>query len=248
MTKTENQKLEKDVAMLYENEKDPNRIMDELVIRHGTDIELASSIVDKVTSRDSIIFSGSAGYSLEWILTAGGTLTISGNGEMEEYMYNTFKWGCEVQLRLTGYDFGINTVIIKNGVTSVGRSAFLELHRLRWVKLPDSLTSIGDYAFGDCSKLKYITIPAGVTSFGKEIFYRCNRLSIMNLACIPQIISKETFADSSMEDYYPFEQHICTLHVPAASVKAYRSAVGWNKFGNIVAIEAGQYYKDRFLF
>ena len=94
----------------------------------------------------------------------------------------------------------------------------------------NSVTSIGNYAFRDCSSLTSITIPASVTSIGDSAFSSCS--SLTDVYC---------YADNvpSTNSYAFYETPIssATLHVPAASVDAYKAASPWSGFGSIVAIE-----------
>ena len=67
-------------------------------------------------------------------------------------------------------DKNIKSVVIPNGVTSIGGSAFEGCNSLRSVTIPDSVTSIGGSAFSSCSSLTSITIPSSVTGIGKDAF------------------------------------------------------------------------------
>ena len=48
--------------------------------------------------------------------------------------------------------------------------AFYDCDGLETVVLPDGLRSIGDWAFADCGKLSTLVIPASVTQLGEEVF------------------------------------------------------------------------------
>ena len=60
-------------------------------------------------------------------------------------------------------------IILPNGVTSIGDSAFKNCSRLTTITIPSSTTSIGDSAFAYCY-LRSIVIPTGVTSIGNYTF------------------------------------------------------------------------------
>ncbi len=116
--------------------------------------------------------SGFCGESLMWWLE-NGTLTISGTGAMKNYV-----------LVINGadtpwWDFHneIKKVIIHDGVTSIGDSAFAGGESLTEIKIPDSVTSIGERAFYFCGNLTEIKIPDGVTSIGDLAFYFCGNLT-----------------------------------------------------------------------
>ena len=116
--------------------------------------------------------SGTCGYNLTWTLS-NGTLTISGTGAMKDYYsYSRSPW----------YDYrsSIKSVIINDGVTSIGVCAFDGCSSLTSVTIPNSVTRIEDYAFSDCSKLTSITIPNSVTRIGYS-FYGCKSLTSINV-------------------------------------------------------------------
>ncbi|MGN0475795.1 MAG: leucine-rich repeat protein, partial [Ruminococcus sp.] len=98
------------------------------------------------------------------------TLTISGNGKMENY-YDS--WDTPWQ------DFcdKINKVVIENGVTNIGDYAFSYCSNLTSVTIPDSVTSIGYDAFSYCKKLTEVTIPKSVTSIEDSSFTGCSSLT-----------------------------------------------------------------------
>ena len=63
----------------------------------------------------------------------------------------------------------ITSVVVPEGVTSIGYSAFSGCSSLTSIIIPNSVTSIGDRAFEDCGSLESITLPfAGATLDGLE--------------------------------------------------------------------------------
>ncbi|MGN0606413.1 MAG: leucine-rich repeat protein [Oscillospiraceae bacterium] len=116
--------------------------------------------------------SGSCGENCTYTFdSATGTLTISGSGDMYNYDNDSNKapW----------YDYclHIKSVIIENGVTSIGEWSFYNCSNLTEITIPDSVTSIGSNAFEHCSSLTEITIPDSVTSIGGGAFYDCSSLT-----------------------------------------------------------------------
>ena len=108
---------------------------------------------------------------VQWTYTADGTLTIRGSGPMYDFGWmSTRPW--------TVYMPAVHSVVIEEGVTSVGSCAFCEDGgQLATVQLPESLTSIGDGAFDGCRSLTSIAIPDGVTAIGKSAFSDCTSLT-----------------------------------------------------------------------
>lgn len=126
---------------------------------------------------------GKDGNNLTWTLS-GGTLTISGTGDMADYS-NTNPW----------YDnrSSIKSVVIEAGVTSIGKYAFYNCDNLTSMTIPGSVTSIGNYAFNKCSSLASVTIPKGVISIGPRAFQNCTSLTSIALPEGITSISIRTF-------------------------------------------------------
>ena len=121
--------------------------------------------------------SGSCGDKLTWRLS-NVTLTISGTGAMADYSYDSSApW--------YNYRSFIKSVIINDGVTSIGKLAFEDCSSLTSVTIPESVTSIGGEAFRGCSSLTSVTIPNSVTSIGSWAFYGCSSLTspVYNAHC-----------------------------------------------------------------
>jgi len=68
-------------------------------------------------------------------------------------------------------------VVIPEGVTSIGQSAFDENTSLNSINIPSSVTSIGPNAFFGATGLSSILIPEGVTSIGSNAFGGATGLS-----------------------------------------------------------------------
>ena len=116
---------------------------------------------------------------VQWTYTADGTLTIRGSGPMYDFWWVSGSIGSEWYTRpWTVYMPAVHSVVIEEGVTSVGSYAFCEDDgQLATVQLPESLTSIGDGAFDGCRSLTSIAIPDGVTAIGKSAFSDCTSLT-----------------------------------------------------------------------
>ena len=71
----------------------------------------------------------------------------------------------------------ITSVTIPDSVTGIGSRAFFNCSRLRRVTIGNGVTGIGSYAFSYCSSLTSVTIPDSVTSIGDFAFYNCSGLT-----------------------------------------------------------------------
>ncbi len=113
---------------------------------------------------------GANGDNVTWTLDSDGLLTISGEGEMENYQYgDSMPWYANRSK--------ITKVVISDGVTSIVCEAFIDCSSLTSVTIPDSVTSIGYNAFGSCRSLTSITIPSSVTKIEWGAFSECKRLT-----------------------------------------------------------------------
>ncbi len=99
------------------------------------------------TELDYVAYCGICGENLIWTLVDDGILTISGSGEMYNYMRS---W--EKPTWYIHEDF-IISVVIDSGVTSIGEDAFCDCHALTSLSIPISVTNIYDGAFYDCYNL-----------------------------------------------------------------------------------------------
>ncbi|MCD8129569.1 MAG: leucine-rich repeat protein [Oscillospiraceae bacterium] len=108
---------------------------------------------------------GTCGENVTWSLdTDTGVLTISGEGEMDNYAVAGTPW--------YAYRYSITTVVIENGVTNIGGCAFYDCTELTSVTIPDSVImyiyGINGWAFEGCSSLAEILVSAGNTTYSAE--------------------------------------------------------------------------------
>ena len=130
--------------------------------------------------------SGTCGVNVNWKYNSERNLILYGNGEMWDYGIHSSPWD--------KYRSDIFKVIIENGVTSIGDSAFYQCVGIQSITIPDGLKSIGKFAFGYCSNLTSITIPDGVTSIGGSAFANCS--SIKNIEIPDSVTSIGYYAFS----------------------------------------------------
>ncbi len=145
---------------------------------------ISVSLLAGVSFAVEIVGSGTCGTNVSWTLDSDGVLTISGTGAMEDYSSSSVPWA---NIREQ-----IKKVVIKYGVTSVGRSAFYDCD-LTSVTIPESVTSIGNSAFYDCDYLKSVVIPDSVTSIGEGVFTNCGRLTTVTIGESVTSIGRSAF-------------------------------------------------------
>jgi hypothetical protein len=99
------------------------------------------------------------------------------------------------------YNKRIISVIIPEGVTVIGKSAFENSGQLVSVTIPNSITIISDRAFSECRALTTITIPNSVTAIGNLAFYECSRLESLTLPSGIKSIGIGAFASSGLKSF-----------------------------------------------
>ena len=120
---------------------------------------------------------------LTWNIN-NGTLTISGEGEMPDYLLDQ-PW----------YDYkdDIHTLVIESGVTSIGSFAFYYFENLTSVSISNNVLSINSYAFFNCEKLPSIVFPDGLINIAFMAFGGCSALSSLFLPKSVTIIEPMSF-------------------------------------------------------
>ena len=109
--------------------------------------------------------SGSCGDNVTWCLDADTMiLTISGTGEMQNYAF-------ERSTPWYPYQKWISRVEIKDGVTSIGNTAFCGCSELRSVRMANSVQQIGNCAFSGCYTLRDLQLSTGLIRIGSMAFY-----------------------------------------------------------------------------
>ena len=76
------------------------------------------------------------------------------------------------------YSSGIQSVVLQNGVKTIGIRCFENCKNLKNVTIPESVTKIGIGAFYDCVSLESLLIPESVTSIGNSAFSGCSKLTL----------------------------------------------------------------------
>ena len=127
--------------------------------------------------------------NLTWKLYEDGTLNISGKGAMKAYDSDDSP--------ATQKKDSVKTVVIEDGVTSIGDYAFWNCTGLTSISIPNNVTSIGNSAFESCSQLASIEIPSSVTSIGERAFKNCSQLASIEIPKSVTSIGKYAFSGCS---------------------------------------------------
>lgn len=129
------------------------------------------------------------------------TLYIGGSGSISRYT-PTSRYNM-VDPPWYSHHNEIESIVIGDGITSIGSFAFYLCNQVTSVTLPNSLITIEGEAFSSCSKLTSITIPEGVTDILPYAFQGCSSLSSITIPTSVKSIGAGVFwGDSSLRDVY----------------------------------------------
>ena len=141
--------------------------------------------------------SGTCGENLAWYFDGNDTLTISGNGTMDNWSFEySSEGGAVSDAPWFSFQKLIRNVIIKKGVRSIGNNSFFNYSKVTMISLPDTVNDFGSNAFFNTPWLDKkieenplviinnivvdgqtcsgeISIPNTVTKIGDNAFERC---------------------------------------------------------------------------
>ena len=122
----------------------------------------------------TVVASGECGDDLIWTLDEEGTLTVSGTGDMWD-----FEWSDDTDATTAPWAEYINqvkTLVLDEGVTSIGNEAFDGFVNLTDVRLSNTVARLGEYSLQSIGVVS-LYLPAGVTEIEDFAIYLCNNLT-----------------------------------------------------------------------
>ena len=176
--------------------------------------------------------------SVSWTLTQNNednenptyTLAISGTGNMTDY--NPFR--NSEKAPWDSVKENVASVVIGDGVTSIGYFAFYKFTNLTNLSIAGTVTSIGEDAFEKCSSLANITVPANVTSIGYRAFFKCTSLTSISIPDNVTSIGRDALAYCTSlesvtipESVTSIEQGVFTQDTNLTSLSYGGSAAEW---------------------
>ena len=126
---------------------------------------------------------------MTWNLSDDGTLTISGTDMPNYNSPSNVPWFNQRN--------NIRKVVIENGVTNIGSSAFQYCSNITSITIPKSVIEIGDFSFSGCTNLSSITIPSYVTNIGQDAFEKCSSLTSVTIPNSVTSIGQGAFSGCS---------------------------------------------------
>lgn len=123
-------------------------------------LTLVLSCFSSLSITASAVSGGALNSDITWELDADGVLIVSGSGAMPEFSEDEPSPFSSLS--------GVKTVVISEGITSVGSYTFFGCAELKLVNLPSSVTEIGLTAFLGCSLLKAISVDENNEAFSAD--------------------------------------------------------------------------------
>ena len=160
---------------------------------------------------------GTCGENLTWSLDTDGTLTIRGNGPMEDYLCILGADGAKFPEWDSASDTTVKSVVLCDEVESIGDFAFTN-PCIKNISIPDSVQRIGKYSFNYStiseliipdsvmdidlyafreSTARSITLPSKLTHLGDGVFLGCVNLTSVTVPDGITTIPDNTFSGCS---------------------------------------------------
>lgn len=179
---------------------------------------LASSLMTSAQS-------GTCGNNVTWTLE-DGVLTISGTGSISSYLQTSAPW--------YEYCSTISSIVIGEGVTSIGAYAFWDCGNLTSITIPNSVTYIGSGAFSRCTGLTSFVLNKSITELALNIF---DGVHLRNIKCkseqCPRIVDKNRLPAKEGNAFNPQILAHSILYVPEGVWENYAFDGQWYQFANI---------------
>ena len=125
---------------------------------------LLCGLVPTAFAAASVVASGKTNTGVQWTLTNDGTLSFSGNGELEDNSeegdYEYSAWD--------NYGSQIKKLVIGSGITAVRSWAFGGCEYLEEISLPSTLKTIYEDTFGNGENLKSFSVAADSKYFSVD--------------------------------------------------------------------------------
>ncbi len=160
---------------------------------------------------------------------------------VRDFYINSIESWCNYSFSLI-YDYNLylngkllRELTIPSHMSKIKDFMFGNCMSLRTVILNEGVVSLGRDNFSYCENLSSVVLPQSIISLDVGTFCWCKLLR--DFYCyaenVPETIESTIYGIAFRDT--PLEK--ATLHVPASSVEAYKQTVPWSGFGNIVVLK-----------
>ena len=181
---------------------------------------LHNSYYGDFSDKSSEIVGSGTSSNMNWNLNGNGVLTITGTGKMPDYGSSDQPW--------YKYKEDIKRVVVGEGITSVGDSAFYEYYNISKVTMSSTVTSIGSGAFSGCTSLIDVSIPKTVTTIGDYSFQNCTSLE----SVVIEANSKKGFETVIGQSAFNGCKSLTSITIPGNV-----TSIGYYAFSNCKSLE-----------
>ena len=119
------------------------------------------------------------------------------DGNSEEGGNNTEEGGNKAPWSSKYFRHRLTTLIIEEGVTTIGDYAFPSSTKLKTLVIGSGVKTIGVHAFYNCHDINSLTLPDGLETIGDHAFYNCHDINSLTLPDGVETIGNDAFADCS---------------------------------------------------
>lgn len=213
-----------------------------------TNNEVVVDVANSYTAADEgkVVSSGALVAQTSRSVTANGTYDTTTNNEV---VVNVSAGNSDL-IDLIERD--ITSIIIPQGVTSIGAYAFRGCNSLASVTIPQGVTSVDDYAFSNLPSLQNVVFPEGLITVGGYVFYQNNTFSSPVTVDLPSTVTNignYCFRNNRNLTLYCRASTPPTLdgtsvfgdtgtnlkiYVPSESVEDYKAAANWSSVASYI--------------
>lgn len=201
---------------------------------------LMLGVVTSIISLSGILIfaqeSGVCGDNVTWTLDDNGTLTISGNGAMYDYgeLYPVLTQIPNYESMAPWYSSRekINKVVIENGITTIGRAAFIDCDKITEVVISEGVTRIEHFAFSDCNSIEEIYLPDSAVSLGQNAIACGDNLKSISIPSAIEVVGVNAFGNCSTIYYRGSENDFDSLNERDKGEFKYRNVIYINADDN----------------
>lgn len=186
--------------------------------------KLAELLGERANEIDSLVVSGTidaSDFNAMWSASFHGRLSAINlenakivDGIVPEYAFYHY----DEQFTGTGVKvISLQRIMLGEGVTEIGKGAFMYATKLREVSLPKSLRKLGDISFADCVNLMTspLVLPEGITEIPGRCFIDCKSLS--------EVVLPSTV--TSIDGLAFFSSRVTKINFPEGTGKNWRVCV-----------------------
>lgn len=178
----------------------------------------------------TVTASGICGDDLSWVYDeVTRTLTVSGTGDM--YDYEWYEAESRTTANWSAFASQIRSVILGEGVSSVGSYAFAGCSALTTVVLNEEVSVLGAGAFAYCPNISYLRIPASVSDIGSEAFrgsFTSAQEQLRFEGDVP-VLAEDAFAGITVTVRYPYSYNDAWV---TASEESYGGTITWKPYND----------------